>query len=246
MIWGRKIALYSAVPALGINLMLIMPLQHSHAAASLPAERPVAYSMSEEELQNMEAYQQSSPAVVSIVSGKNQGAGVILSPDGLIVTNRHVTLGAKTVMVQTCDGNSYEGKSVGEGDASHDLAFLKISSNQSFPYIRLGDSTAVRVGQRVLAIGSPFGLNGTMTTGIISRIDTQRNVLQTDAAINPGNSGGALLNTQGELIGINRSIVNPVGPSSAGISFAVPVNEVKLQAANVGFNVMANAQKNAQ
>jgi serine protease Do len=123
------------------------------------------------------------------------------------------------------DGNTYNANLIDVDN--DDRALIKINANRQFHYIRMGDSSKVQVGQRLLAIGNPFGLERTLTTGIISRIDYTHNRIQTDAAINPGNSGGPLLNARGELIGINQAILNPSGRSSAGIGFAIPSNTVK-------------------
>ncbi len=240
----QKLWLLSPVPALVLNLLVFSPAQPSNAADAdepRPVEHSVSYQSTQEEQENISVYQRNAPAVISINSGRNQGAGVIIASDGLVVTNKHVIQGASSVVVKTEDGSQYQANLVSLGGMNRDLAFLKINSNRTFPFVRLGDSSSVRVGQRVLAIGSPFGLDGTLTTGIVSRIDKTRNMIQTDAAINPGNSGGPLLNTRGELIGINRSIVNPVGASSAGISFAVPVNVVKQEIASISRNTFTVA-----
>lgn len=237
---GQKLLLLSSVPALAIFILLWAPLQQSNAEL-ISARTGQYYTGSQEELENMRVYQQGAPAVVSVNSERNQGAGVILTPDGLIVTNKHVIQGSSVVNIRVADGSGYKAQLVSLGTINKDLAFLRILSKRTYPYVRLGDSSTVRVGQRVLAIGSPFGLDGTLTTGIVSRIDKQRNMIQTDAAINPGNSGGPLFNTRGDLIGINRSIINPVGASSAGISFAVPVNVVKQELANNGVATVALA-----
>ena len=117
-----------------------------------------------------------------------------------------------------------------------DLALLKINSKEKFPVIEFGDSDEVKVGQKVLAIGNPFGFAGTLTQGIVSRIDYKKGRIQTDASINPGCSGGPLLNASGEVIGISQSIYNPDNNiSNIGIGFAIPVNEAKkfLAAANI-------------
>ncbi len=235
---SRTLLLLSPIPALLLNLLFFTPALKSHAA-QVPEKITTSNSngpLTQDEVENITIYQQVAPAVVSINSGQDEGAGVILTPDGLVVTNRHVINNARTVSVKTTNGHQYQAQLISTKGFNKDLAFLKIQSNDTFPTVRLGDSTSVRVGQRVLAIGSPFGLDGTLTTGIISRIDYARNMLQTDAAINPGNSGGPLLNGQGDLIGINRSIINPVGASSAGISFAVPINVVKQEIASLGIN----------
>ncbi len=233
---GRKLLLLSPVPVLFLNLWFLTPPSQSNATLELfQSSQDSDYQVTQEEAENMRVYQLNAPAVVSINSGKNQGAGVIISSDGLVVTNKHVVQGVNVLNVKTANGAIHKAQVITYGSGNRDLAFLKILSKGVFPFARLGNSQKVKVGQRVLAIGSPFGLDGTLTTGIISRIDRSRNMIQTDAAINPGNSGGPLLNTRGELIGINRSIVNPVGASSAGISFAVPIDIVKEEIASNGF-----------
>jgi S1-C subfamily serine protease len=117
---------------------------------------------------------------------------------------------------------------IGRAGEKSDLALIKINLEGPLPFLHFADSSKVRVGQKVLAIGNPYGFERTLTTGIISRIDTERNRIQTDAAINPGNSGGPLLDTKGCVIGINQSIFNPEGSrSNIGIGFAVPVNTAR-------------------
>ncbi len=162
----------------------------------------------------------------------SSGSGVIISKDGYIVTNNHVVKGADKLMIDY-NRKSYEAKLIGV-DPSSDLAVIKIEGD-NFPAIRIGSSTDVRVGQWVLAIGNPFNLTSTVTAGIISAKGRDLNIMegkfpiesfiQTDAAINPGNSGGALVNTAGELIGINTAILSRTG-SYAGYGFAVPVDIV--------------------
>lgn len=228
----RKLLLVSPIGALVLNLLILPPPQQSSAALEQPSTKSL-YGVTPEEWQNMNVYQNNIAAVVSIRSGDNQGAGVILTPDGLVVTNKHVIRDDTLIHLRTTAGQEYKAKLIAYGGVNRDLAFLQILGNGRFPHVRMGDSATVRVGQKVYAIGSPFGLDGTLTTGIVSRIDARRNMIQTDAAINPGNSGGPLLNIHGDLIGINRSIVNPVGASSAGVSFAVPVNVVKQEIAQI-------------
>ena len=162
------------------------------------------------------------------------GSGVIIRPDGYIVTNNHVVNGADVIEVTLEDNHSYPAKLVGT-DPATDIALLKIDA-QDLPCIELGNSDDLRLGEWVLAIGSPYDLRSTITAGIVSakgrslpNYDGQYKVesfIQTDAAVNPGNSGGALVNTAGQLVGINTSIISLTG-SYAGYSFAVPVNIVK-------------------
>ncbi|PCH98587.1 MAG: deoxyribonuclease HsdR [Bacteroidetes bacterium] len=161
------------------------------------------------------------------------GSGVILSQDGYIVTNNHVIKGAKEVEITLNDRRTYRATVIGT-DPSTDLSLLKIEAND-LPYIAYGNSDLVKIGEWALAVGNPYNLTSTVTAGIVSakgrNIDILRDkfkiesFIQTDAAVNPGNSGGALVNTRGELIGINSAIASPTG-SYSGYSFAIPVNIV--------------------
>ena len=156
------------------------------------------------------------------------GSGVIISPDGYIITNNHVIENAQTIEITTNDNKTYEAKVIGT-DPNTDIGLLKIDTDEDLPYTTFGDSNDVKVGEWVLAVGNPFNLTSTVTAGIISaksRDLTGKNLqsfLQTDAAVNPGNSGGALVNIKGELIGINTAISSRTG-SYIGYSFAVPSN----------------------
>ncbi len=166
---------------------------------------------------------------------ESSGSGVIISDDGYIVTNNHVVDDGEKIQVILSDKQSYEAKVIGT-DPSTDLALIKIDE-KVLPFIRFGNSDSVEVGEWVLAVGNPFNLESTVTAGIVSAKGRNINILrtrdtsavesfiQTDAAVNPGNSGGALVNTRGELIGINSAIATPTG-TFAGYSFAVPVNIV--------------------
>lgn len=165
---------------------------------------------------------------------QGSGSGVIISQDGYIVTNNHVVAGADKIEVTLNDKRTYEGKVIG-ADASTDVALIKIDE-KDLPFLMYGNSDGVKVGEWALAVGNPFNLNSTVTAGIISAkgrnniIDNNKrpieSFIQTDAAVNPGNSGGALVNTNGELIGINTAIASNNG-AYQGYSFAVPVNIVK-------------------
>lgn len=158
------------------------------------------------------------------------GSGVIVSPDGYIITNNHVIDGATKIEVTTNDNVRYTAQLVGT-DPYTDIAVLKIKAEENLPYLYFGNSATTQIGEWVLAIGNPFNLNSTVTAGIISakardlnaRDDKNQSFLQTDAAVNPGNSGGALVNTSGELIGINTAITSMSG-GFEGYSFAVPSN----------------------
>ncbi len=159
------------------------------------------------------------------------GSGVIVEKNGYILTNNHVIKDADDIKVRLSDKRVFKGKIVG-ADPKTDLAVIKIDAG-NLPVVKLGDSDKLRVGDRVIAIGNPFGLNQTVTTGIISAkgradvgIADYEDFIQTDAAINPGNSGGALVNVKGELIGINTAILSSTG-GNQGVGFAIPSNMVK-------------------
>ncbi len=184
-------------------------------------------------------YEQVSPSVVNIAvysaRGSGGGSGFIIDTDGYIVTNNHVIEDAQMILARFSDETVVEAELVG-ADADSDLAVIRVDMpDDLLTEVQLGDSSALRVGQRAIAVGSPFGFEQTMTTGIISalgRIVRQESsypllqLIQTDAAINPGSSGGPLLNAEGQVIGVNTLIFSSSG-SSAGVGFAVPVNTVK-------------------
>jgi serine protease Do len=163
--------------------------------------------------------------------GGGQGSGVIVSPDGYVLTNNHVIDGAREVTVTLPDKREFQGKIVG-ADPKTDLAVVKIDG-QNLPSVAWGDASKLQVGEYVLAVGNPFGLNSTVTLGIVSALGRGRmgitqyeDFIQTDAAINPGNSGGALVNTRGELVGINTAIFSQNG-GYQGVGFAVPTSMSK-------------------
>ncbi len=207
------------------------------------AAAPPSYDSEEQE--NISVYKKSLPSVVNITSTavtfdffygavpqQGQGSGFVIDAEGHILTNYHVIEGARQVEVNTSDKKKYRAQIVGT-DPQHDLAILQISAH-SIPPAVMGDSKGLVVGQKVFAIGNPFGLSGTMTRGIISSIRSVRGqrgyideAIQTDAAINPGNSGGPLLNSRAEVIGINSMILTGGAEQSAGIGFAIPINTAK-------------------
>jgi S1-C subfamily serine protease len=222
------------------------PAQAALAAVS-SAGQP---ALSSDEETNVKVYTQVSPGVVNItntaleydwffspVAKEGTGSGCVLDSEGNILTNFHVIESANSLEVSLPDRSKYHAKVVGY-DRQNDVAVIKLvdaPKNRLHPIV-LGDSSALKVGQKVLAIGNPLGLQNTLTTGIVSslgrRIKTEGgdlvdNVIQTDAAINPGNSGGPLLNTAGEMIGINTSIFTIGGGGNIGIGFAIPANTVR-------------------
>jgi len=205
---------------------------------ALLEEDPLAVVAAEEQLLG-NLYERVSPSVVNIAVsnafGGGTGSGFVLDTNGHIVTNNHVVEGAEQILVRFADETIVEAELVG-ADVDSDLAVIRVDvPTDLLREVRLGDSSTLRVGQRAIAVGNPFGLEQTMTTGIISapgRVLRQENgfslpkLIQTDAAINPGNSGGPLLNARGEVIGVNTFIFSRSG-SSSGVGFAVPVNTVK-------------------
>jgi S1-C subfamily serine protease len=209
-------------------------------------EASAAPAFDSEEQQNIAVYHKALPSVVNITSTavafdffnrpvpqQGQGSGFILDPQGHILTNLHVIDNAQRVEVTLYDKHKYKASVVGV-DRQHDLALLSITAPNLSP-ATLADSASLVVGQRVYAIGNPFGLSGTMTRGIISAIrsigvqngSSIEDAIQTDAAVNPGNSGGPLLNSRGEVIGITTLIASNGSDQSAGIGFAIPINTAK-------------------
>jgi len=169
--------------------------------------------------------------VVSVQAGRASGTGFLIDDQSHILTNHHILeAGSSTVYVTGPDGRRLPADVVGV-DPEHDLAVLRVSSGAGLRALALGSSSAVRVGEQVLAVGSPLGLSGTVTSGIVSAVDRpvriggdRQTALQTDASINPGNSGGPLVNARGEVIGVNTAIATYEGGGSIGIGFAIPID----------------------
>ncbi|MBM3793831.1 MAG: trypsin-like serine protease [Acidobacteria bacterium] len=205
-----------------------------------------AAGLSTDELNNIDVYKTAHTATVNITStvyrrdffwnvypAKESGSGFIVNEDGLIITNNHVISGSAKLQVTLADQSRYEAQILNR-DPSNDLALIKIVPKKKMMPLRLGDSDKLQVGQKVLAIGNPFGLEGTLTTGIISSLGRSikdesgrelEGMIQTDAAINPGNSGGPLLDSSGNVVGVNTAIYGPGG--NIGIGFAMPINCAK-------------------
>lgn len=208
----------------------------------------LGFCITEDEKNNIAVYEKAADGVVNITSiavqldfffnpfpTQGSGSGSIIDLKGHILTNHHVVANAQKLEVTLADGSKWPAKLVGS-DPDNDLAVIKIDApREKLKVIPMGDSKNLRIGQKVLAIGNPFGLERTLTTGVISSLGRTirsdagyliEDVIQTDAAINPGNSGGPLLNSEGEIIGINTAIISPSG-GSVGIGFAIPVNTAK-------------------
>lgn len=241
------VALFSALLAAVIVACAQRVLEHRGVSVE-----PIAIAdptVATDEQNNIEIYRSVSPGVVNItnrgeqegfwgpVPSEGTGSGSIVDDRGYILTNYHVIQGATELEVQV-ENEKYPGKVVGT-DRDDDLAVIKVDvpRGQRLTAVKLGTSQGLQVGQKVLAIGNPFGLQRTLTTGIISGLErplrdqaarrTINGAIQTDAAINPGNSGGPLLNARGEMIGINTAIQANAGGGSIGIGFAVPVDIAK-------------------
>jgi S1-C subfamily serine protease len=189
---------------------------------------PGAIAQNAEEQTNIRIYEKASPAVVTVDTAKSSGSGTIISPDGMVLTNAHVVSAGTTVNIILSDGRKFVADVVGFGEEGLDLAVVKIRGQNNLPTIPLARPSSTKVGQQAFAIGNPFGqFQGTFTAGIVSRIDPQHGLIQTDAAINPGNSGGPLLNSSGELIGVNTSIfTRGQSGGNIGIGFAISVDKV--------------------
>jgi S1-C subfamily serine protease len=215
---------------------------------SFPFPEPKPAELTGDEAVNVRIYSQASPAVANIVTRtleydvfmepvpvEGAGSGFVIDPRGYILTNYHVVQGAQNISVTLGDRTHYDAKFIG-ADERNDIALVKIDpKDRKLPALTMGDSDGLQVGQRVLAIGNPFGFQSTLTTGIVSALGrtvqtSQTTVIdgaiQTDAAINQGNSGGPLLNSRGEVIGINSAIYTPSG-TTAGIGFAIPISTAR-------------------
>jgi S1-C subfamily serine protease len=205
--------------------------------------------LTDEETINVKVYRAASPAVANIITRaveydffmdavpvEGAGSGFVIDPEGYVLTNFHVVQGAQSIEVTLGDRSRYAAKYIG-ADQRNDVALIKIDpKGRKLTALPLGDSSALQIGQHVLAIGNPFGFQSTLTTGVVSAlgrtVQTSQTTfideaIQTDAAINRGNSGGPLINSRGEVIGINSAIYTPSG-TTAGIGFAIPINTAKL------------------
>ena len=221
---------------------LMAPLFRSGLKWSEPAK---AAGLTAEEQNNIDIYKAAKPATVYItstavrrdffygpVASQSLGSGFLINDNGFILTNFHVISGSSRIQVTLSDQSQYYATAL-DPDRSDDLALIKINPKRKVEYLRLGDSDGLQVGQKVLAIGNPFGLEGTLTVGVVSSIGRAINaenserlqgMIQTDAAINGGNSGGPLLDSAGNVVGINTAIL---GQTNIGIGFALPINRAK-------------------
>ena len=225
---------------------LVQPVQRTSQLWTSP-EPAQSAGFSNDEANNIDIYKLANHATVNVTSvvyrenfffqvypEEGQGSGFLIDEDGHVLTNFHVVGGSTRLTVTLADKKTYRAKPL-VYDRRNDLALVKIEAGRKLPFLKLGASESLVVGQKVLAIGNPFGLNGTLTTGIISSLgrniqpdegrEPLEGMIQTDAAINPGNSGGPLLDSHGNVIGINTAIYGPQG--NIGIGFAMPVDRAK-------------------
>ncbi len=226
------------------NFGHLLPQHKPSGVWTEPVSAAATGTYSAEEQNNIDVYRQAREATVNITSRvyvqnwflqvypqEGTGSGFILNADGEILTNYHVVKGASQLTVKLTDQSVHKARVLGT-DSANDLALVKIDAGRKLPTLRLGDSDQLVVGQKVEAIGNPFGFDGTLTTGIVSSLgrdistedEDLRGMIQTDAAINPGNSGGPLLDSHGNVIGINTAIY---GQGNVGIGFAMPINRAK-------------------
>jgi len=225
---------------------LWQPMRQAGRLWTAPATAQSA-GLTADENNNIEIYKLARTATANITSvvyredfffqvypQEGTGSGFVVKPDGLILTNNHVVSGTQQLTVTLVgDKKQYKARVLGT-DPRNDLALVRIQADHALPFLKLGDSDGLQVGQKVLAIGNPFGFGGTLTTGIVSSLGRTlqpqegrrlEDMIQTDAAINPGNSGGPLLDSHGSVIGINTAILGQQG--NIGIGFALPINRAK-------------------
>jgi S1-C subfamily serine protease len=231
---------------------LLQPIADNGRLWSKP-ETARSAGLSSDEQNNIDIYKTARLATVNITSivyqenffmqvfpSKGTGSGFIINEGGQILTNNHVVNGSQQLTVTLADKQQYKATIIGT-DPRNDLALIQIKAGRKLPFLHLGDSDALQVGQKVLAIGNPFGLEGTLTTGIVSSLGRSlaaeseaplEDLIQTDAAINPGNSGGPLLDSHGDVIGINTAIYGNQsmsgGAGNIGIGFAMPISRAKM------------------
>ena len=245
----RALLVAAALAAVTAAVMLSFPQGLHSRSDAVPRAVTARGALGADEQSNIDIFRQASPSVVNITSlgaqrdlysmnaqqvPRGSGTGIIWDDQGHVVTNFHVIQGANGAKVTLADQTAYDAELVG-AFPDRDLAVLRIQApGAKLPPLAIGSSRELLVGQRVYAIGNPFGLDQTLTTGIVSALNreiesfnqrTIRGVIQTDAAINPGNSGGPLLDSAGRLVGVNTQIASPSG-ANAGIGFAIPVDEV--------------------
>lgn len=248
---SRLLTLLTALSVALVSVICLSTATAQSQSQPQPTASDYARFQTNDETNNIEIFKNASPSVVYITSSRlvrrsfyslnpqeipqGSGSGFIWDERGYIVTNFHVIQSASRLRVTLQDGSSYDAEVVGY-EPDKDLAVLRIDAPEDkLKPIVLGDSSLLEVGRKVIAIGNPFGLDTTLTVGVVSALAREinsvsqrkiRDVIQTDAAINPGNSGGPLLNSMGQLIGVNTAIYSPSGASS-GIGFAIPVNTVR-------------------
>lgn len=217
--------------ALGIALdrsadELVRPLAATQSATAVPVAQSSPGSLTDEEATVIRVAKEITPTVVSVSRQGGSGSGVIVSRDGVVLTNAHVVGRANTVQIGLADGRSLDGRVIGM-DETVDVAVVRVAAS-NLPTAPIGDSDKLEVGQSAIAIGNPLGLERTVTSGVISAVNRNprgidlAGLIQTDAAISPGNSGGPLVDSRGRVVGINTAVL--AGAGASGLGFAVPIN----------------------
>ncbi len=234
------LVLIGSVAGGALGAQAILSRQPTASVTSTPSSSSASSTVAAQLASAAAIYQQAAAGVVTITTevarqgrvGEGIGSGIVLDQNGNILTNAHVVAGANQIQVTFNDGRTLAATVV-SANSSEDLAVVRVSAAASSLHpLSLGNSDLVRIGDQVYAIGAPFGLQESMTAGIVSGLNRHNassglsGLIQTDARINPGNSGGALLNAQGQVIGVNDSIESPVA-GNVGVGFAIPINVVK-------------------
>jgi len=232
------IATLSLGIAIGIALdrsgrQIVHPLVANEPTAAVPVQRassgsvdPASHAVTESEATVIRVARAITPTVVSVVQAQGSGSGVIVDRSGVVLTNAHVVGNSRTVEVGLADGRTLQGQVLGR-DPTIDVAVVRVNA-QNLPIAPIGDSDKLEVGQSAIAVGNPLGLERTVTAGVVSAVNRNPRgisldgLIQTDAAISPGNSGGPLVDSRGQVIGINTAILS--GPGTSGLGFAVPIN----------------------
>jgi serine protease Do len=218
--------------AVSLTTLVVINTTPLYQPVAAEDDRPLTdiLSQSSAEQEQIRIYEQANPAVVMIQTNRSSGSGFIVSSDGLIITNEHVVQNAASpVTIVFANEQKVQADIVGVADNGLDLAAVKIRGASNLPTLPLANAGTIRVGQSVYAIGSPFEarFQNSFTNGIVSQIDSRRGLIQHNAAINPGNSGGPLLNSQGEVIGVNTFLINPQGQVNIGINLAIAVDRLQ-------------------
>lgn len=227
---GRRLGLFASIPRAPDFVSLARDLQPAVVNVSAMLSPTRESSKNRQSNSGQENREQLFGMPLPETTERSQGSGFIIGSDGIILTNAHVVEGAKRIIVRLVDKREYEANVVGK-DMHTDIALIKISAKGKLPTLSLGDSDRLQVGEWVMAVGNPFGLDSSVSSGIVSAKgrhlgEAYDRLIQTDASLNPGSSGGPLVNLSGQVVGISKAIVSQ-GGGNIGISFATPINLIK-------------------